>query len=1400
MASSLEEANKTKQSGALEGEASGVRQRPAGDLIDERYFVKRTLGQGGMGSVYLVEDLQTGRSLALKQMRSDRANPKSLSTLKNEFLSLAPLKHPNIARVYNFGFDQSTEEYYFTSEFVEGTQLLKATRNFDLSTAEDLKRVIDLMVGVLRALEFVHSRGFVHGDLKPENILVEREGVIATEENAELDLSHALKVIDFGLTKKEKEFGDKRVFGTSYYVAPETILGSQIDRRTDLYSIGIVFYQLLTRMLPFVGDSNLVILKEHLEVRPRPLHEVVSAVPWRLSKIILRLVEKKPAERYESAAEVIRALNEDLSLEVSLETPTTMRSYINSTRCIGRDDELRELFSFFHSVVRFSAMGGEEDVEMPPLQMREDDEAVEFFGPPRGHFFLIRGEQGIGKKRLIREFRGFVEVRGASFFDFEIDETLAAENGNLRRVLEFLSSAFAAESRKLRENGSRAELVSKSLRDVLDCFEGSLDDQVVEKLSPGIVQAFKAVPLVLSFNGLHLAEDALLNFLRSLVSAIVGAQDEKPQVLILAAARDEELEADAFRRLLLSVELRSHFREIVLERLSLEDVEKLLETMFGRRQFSPVFTKRVFEESDGNPEVVHEILDYFISKNQLKRDFNCWLYTGDIAREVIPGKVRTALREKIQSLEPESMRLGLAFAFLGNSCELEFAIRMAEIPSGKILESLLTLKRQGLLREDGEGSTDRFSFTHRSARELFLQQVSTDECALMHLRAGMLLEERLQSGVISDPRLLSYHFLRAGRTEAGARYGHMAARAYTAKQLPRKALEVYREIRLLARTMPPEKLREVDCHIALLEGRLGNTEKAVQILDRSIDEIDRGLAMPGTFSRPDLLIYLAELECRLGRLKKSSRCLRDAFDFYKHDTASPGLVRILHCYARLFFLQGNFIESRRYCERIENAVEKLPDDISRALYFLLLAENCFQMDNVERAAKHCRKAIAVLDESCEIGAAAYTLFSLGKFYVYKGKLEWALSQFQTCIKIFHNTGIRVMEGECRRHIGALQLSLDIPKKACEELSEALEHHESTSYLWGVVDSLRLLGEAYRRVGRYEEAGEFLHRALTLNRELDNSKNEKELEIAEARLCLDRGDFEKASELVDRPVTNNPEWNEHEEMAVKRLELQCQIALNKGEFRIATDLTALGMILAQDVSNKVRVAPLIQLRIQLYLCLGRYPEIRRNINELYDIGKSYGLKAIQARAAMLEGRLLHLNGDYSGSSKLLGEALEDFKARETERDLAELYLDFGLVHLHGQNFEQSYLLFEEGAYLAKKLHLVYLRCRFSFAMGRLESRMKEGNVSQATTHLKAAENVARRYNFQEVLWQIYYYQGRLLIENDKISKARGVLVRAMSTFKQVIERVPESFQDSYVTAREAYKLLNLVDEFQTKTEA
>lgn len=1349
-------------------------------LIDLRYCVKRVIGQGGMGAVFQVEDLITRERKALKQIRTDRSDAKSVHILKNEFLSLAPLRHPNVARVFDFGHDWRTGEYYFTCEYVPGHQLLRATASLSLDRPDHLEFCLEIMVQILRGLEFVHSRGLVHGDLKPENILV----TIDESEPGGTQVQPVVKVIDFGLTKREKDFGGKKIFGTTFYIAPETILGSLVDRRTDIYSLGVVFYQLLTRQLPFRGDSNLKILKGHLEEIPLPPHEVQPHVPEAVSEVILRMLEKKPGDRPSSAIEVIRALEEARGVPIPLETPQTLAAYLMPAECIGRRQIQSELRSYFHSIFKVRKLTGDDELSLSFSRIHEEleDPDEEIPPPPTGKLLLLRGEEGIGKSRLLDDLRLYAEVRGVPLIRLAIRPEEVSRNLNLRRFLDALSRTFSKDEQEHRR--LQVQLFQTLVGPTRNAAE-NLGDHNLHALADQILKRCTKSPILLAFSRLDLAEELLLRFLRALVHRISDPSNSEARILILVPTRDEELETPSLRRLLLSPQIRSHFRELPLDRLASSQIDGLLEQMFGKKQFTPAFSRRLYEESDGNPGILTEILGFFMKQGKLGRTLEGWKFEGQIERESIPAKVRRELVERIEGLGEDARKLGIAFAVLGDSCELELASRLAVIPHGKILSTLLTLKKERLVREDGEGSEDTFSFTHQSAREILLNLLTPESLVSFHRRAGELLEERRQAGHKVDPRQLANHFLRAGDTEAGVRYGLLTAQMYAKRQMPQKTLELYREVRAVCQEGSTALVRDLDFQIAMLESTIGNTPVAARLLLRWLDdhvgELPEGEAK---ITRPDVLTELGIIECRLGDIRSAGRRFQDAYRHYQADGMTPGLLRLLLGFASLFYYLGNFMEALKYCERILPEADQLKTDSSRGTLYLLLSECHWQLGHVEQSRDHCRTSLQFLDRGREVGAVGFTLFNLGKYYCIRGNRDKALKQFQICMNVYRKISIRDLEADSLREMGILHLEMGSPVKAVEQLEEALDLYEHTGHLWARLQSLIHLGEAYRQLGRYEDAELSLGRAEQGNQTLSNPLKNWEILCTRGRIYLDQGQFDRARETFEQASSYAEQRAlKSEDILVINMELQCQLALALSDFKKALDLTALGLIHAREIQNKPKIAPLIDLRLQIYLRLGRTREMERLINELHDIGTRNMMPILVARAEFFSALVAMAEGDSSRAESLFEKALETFSDRRSERNLADLYLEYGLAKLRLGDHERSYLLFEEGAFLSKKLNLVPLRCRFVTSMGLLEAQLSEGKISQAKQHFQTAEKLARKHNLQESLWKILFRVAQLLERNGQVEVASRAREEAKVHLKQVLDKIPEKYHASY---RELFK--------------
>jgi eukaryotic-like serine/threonine-protein kinase len=261
-------------------------------VVDGRYRVISRLGSGGMADVYLAEDAQLGRKVALKLLyRRFAEDPEFVERFRREASSAAGLQHPNIVQVFDRGEWDGT--YYIAMECLEGRNLKQVVRDHG---ALDPALAVDIVVQILKAARFAHRRGIVHRDIKPHNVIVDDDG--------------RGKVTDFGIARAGAsdmtETGS--IMGTAQYLSPEQAQGQPVDARADLYSIGIVLYELLTGALPFDAESPVTIALKQISEDPVPPMRLNPAVTPALDAVVMRALRKQPGERFQDADEFILAL------------------------------------------------------------------------------------------------------------------------------------------------------------------------------------------------------------------------------------------------------------------------------------------------------------------------------------------------------------------------------------------------------------------------------------------------------------------------------------------------------------------------------------------------------------------------------------------------------------------------------------------------------------------------------------------------------------------------------------------------------------------------------------------------------------------------------------------------------------------------------------------------------------------------------------------------------------------------------------------------------------------------------------------------------------------------------------------------------------------------------------
>ena len=287
-----------------------------GSTFAKRYTIIEELGKGGMGNVYKASDTELSEKVAIKLINPKiAADKKTIERFRNELKLARKIRHKNVCQMYDL--NRENEKYYITMEYVPGEDLksfIRRSRQLSINGAISITRQV--CEGLIEA----HKHGVIHRDLKPSNIMIDREGNV--------------RIMDFGIARSLKSksiTGSGIMIGTPEYLSPEQADGEDIDRRSDIYSLGVILYEIVSGQLPFQGDTPLSLAVKHRIEKPEDPRTINSHIPESLSRIILKCLEKNREDRYQNASELLTDLNNiDVTVpntdhEIPRRRPTTSR-------------------------------------------------------------------------------------------------------------------------------------------------------------------------------------------------------------------------------------------------------------------------------------------------------------------------------------------------------------------------------------------------------------------------------------------------------------------------------------------------------------------------------------------------------------------------------------------------------------------------------------------------------------------------------------------------------------------------------------------------------------------------------------------------------------------------------------------------------------------------------------------------------------------------------------------------------------------------------------------------------------------------------------------------------------------------------------------------------------------
>ncbi|MCX6024073.1 MAG: protein kinase [Chloroflexi bacterium] len=725
----FEQADDLQALAALQDEAEA----PA-FVIAGRYEVLSTLGQGGMGAVYKARDPRLDRTVAIKTILPHYlANPQASRRFFREAQALGRLNHPNILTVYDSGQDGGT--HYLVME-LGGRDLVRVLERQGGPLPLDEALHVGLALG--RALEYAHGHGVIHRDLKPANILI---GSPDDSFGAPLTAATAVKVMDFGLAKVQGASAltaPSAQLGTPQYMSPEQVLGREADERADLYSLGVLLYEVCTGVRPFDGDDVRSILSQHLTLEPVPPSAFNETLPQALETLILRLLEKDPTRRPSTAADVLRVL-EALARSVMADTGSsppgsaapqdgpaaaTLPTESGAQRSVPASQ-----FALGRLPARSALVGRGEELEW----LRAQYQAVA--AGADGRLVLISGEPGVGKTRLTQELGLFARLRGGAFLE---GHYLRDSGGPYAPWVEAVRSGLRGLERD--ELAAVVDPYGADLAQILPELTGQLGpfapgprlgpEEQRQRLYDGIVGVLAALsqraPLVLLLDDLQWAPGLTL-------LAHVARRLPESRVLLVGAFREQEFnEQSGLVREREEMNRARLFAPLALKLLTAEQTAQLVAHAFGL-SVGEALGVQVHHVTHGNAFFVEEVLRGLAESGAVRPGAAGW-EAADATRVSIPASLKLAVEGRVERLGDEAREMLAQAAVLGQEFALPVLAAMTRIDEDTLLDHLDRAVRARLLTELRARDEERYAFADDQVQEVLAAGISMARRRRWHVR------------------------------------------------------------------------------------------------------------------------------------------------------------------------------------------------------------------------------------------------------------------------------------------------------------------------------------------------------------------------------------------------------------------------------------------------------------------------------------------------------------------------------------------------------------------------------------------------------------------------------------------------------------------------------------------
>lgn len=1080
-----------------------------GRLLDNRYKLRHLISRGGMASVYRALRLSIGDTVAVKVLAIDEnLDPIDLKRFQLEASASASIKHPNIISIYDFGLLEDIA--YIVMEYMEGSSL---AREIARCGTLSLERTFRIFRQIASAVTAAHKQGVIHRDLKPSNIIFQKA-------NCEDDL---VKVVDFGIAKLIKEGGEKLTsadfaLGTPEYMSPEQCLGQKLDERSDIYSLGIVLYEMLTGQTPFSGEIASAILVKHAIEIPRPISSINPAIPSEVEAVVMKALEKKPEARFHSANEfateleiAIRnaeAARRDASLtsEWTKDRSDTVKlhrlvpiQFEEKPHLEPSQTEMVRAITRLEAPLKFSFerfVGRHEELK----KLRERFELVK---KGVGQSFFITGDPGIGKTELVNQLQK--SLTGEQFIYLVCKFYEYANDSHYRPYLDSLHSFsrnFVDRSWPEANSSGMIQQVVRQLADIdtlLNLESESLQAQseeikyrTFEALSGIFLMLAERYPVILLLDDIHWADSLSLEFLSYLLRS-----SERSKLFIVSTLRQQDLQDEKrpLRAWVRRFNRHGSFNQLKLSALSRTEASTLIHTIFGGLRTDEDILERLHRTSGGNPYYLCEIVRQLVQEGRIFWDSERW-HCQKLEDIDLPNSVLELVDKHLNRLSDDAVEVFTRAAVVGERFSLNLLQALTDLSLDALMDIIDTGLREYIIRESVSTdplSDDCFTFYHNTLRRVLYERLSVYRRRRLHAQIAVKLEGLNPRRVDRIAGELAYHYFNGESFERALHYSIIAGDTFRKLFAIDDAVKYYTLAEEALTRMSESDRLNVNAdllgqlHLAYGDClmHLGKTELARCQLFLGLE------ALSDTDSKSlklRILCSLAELEWGCGNYTEALEQCNQALLLYREVADKKDLCRLYAVMGNAHFSQGD-AEKALVCYEEELVNARFNNDVAveaQALRHIGLI--CGWRGELEKALEHLEQALELAHSAANLENERQILMLCGNIRYEQGEMLQAAEYYKKSLAIARKTGRR--RGECRvnvnmgeicRRLGDLETARTYFREALA-IAVEIQDREIEGH------ALSNLGLLYQELGSLDLAVDHFQRALNIFKETNYHSN------------------------------------------------------------------------------------------------------------------------------------------------------------------------------------------------------------------------------------------------------------------------------------------------------------------------